>query len=136
MMAFLWNTKEGLNVQQKAANLKLFVGSKVILWNKLMKEVLAKRVAGPFESVPFPNSIQSLIGLVAKGENKSDTRLIFHLSYPKRGESVNSGIPKECCTVAYPDFMEVVKLCWKAGKNCKIGKSDMTSAFRQLGIAP
>ena len=34
----------------------------------------------------------------------------------------------------YPDFNEAVQLCIKAGVNCKIAKSDMKSAFRNLGI--
>ena len=48
-----------------------------------MKEVKAERVAGPFESIPYENYIQSPIGLVPKSGNK--TRMIFHLSY-KFGE--------------------------------------------------
>ena len=47
------------NIQQNSPNLKLRIGSKVEMWNKLMKEVKLKRVAGPFEKVPFKNYIQS-----------------------------------------------------------------------------
>ena len=79
---------------RQSPNLKLRVGSETILWNKLMKEVAAGRVAGPFKEIPFDEYIQSPIGLVPKGGG-TDCRLIFHLSYPKTGESVNSGIPKE-----------------------------------------
>ena len=32
----------------------------------------------------------------------------------------------------YPDFSQAVKLCIKAGKFCKMGKSDMRSAFRHI----
>lgn len=63
------------------------------------------------------------------------TRLIFHLSYPKDGNSVNSGIPKSKSSVKYPDFDEAVKLCLKEGINCKMGKSDLSSAFRHVPIA-
>ena len=49
-------------------------------------------------------------------------------------ESVNANIPKELCSVRYPDFSDAVRLCSKFGKQCKLGKSDMTSAFRHLGI--
>ena len=58
-------------------NIPLSVGTEIDLWNKLMKEVRLKRVAGPFEKVPFDNFIQSPIGLVPKAGNQ--TRLIFHL---------------------------------------------------------
>ena len=47
------------NIKQYAPNLKLWVGSKLELWNKVMKEVKAKRYAGPFaEKPPFENFIQ------------------------------------------------------------------------------
>ena len=101
-------------VKRKAQNLKLTVGSKLELWNKIMIEVKAKRYAGPFKKIPYRYFIQSPVGLVPKDKGKK-TRLIFHLSYPKDGESVNSGIPQELCTVKYPDFIDAVKLCIKAG---------------------
>ena len=81
-------------VQRNAPNLKLCIGSETQLWNKVMKEVKAKRYAGPFKKVPFKDYIQSPIGLVPKDKGK-DTRLIFHLSYPKDSCSVNSCTPKE-----------------------------------------
>ena len=94
-----------------------------------MKEVKDNRYAGPFEEIPFKTYIQSPIGLVLKDKGKK-TRLIFHLSYPKNGDSVNSGIPDEECSVKYPDFMEAVRICLVAGRNCHCAKSDMSMAFR------
>ena len=76
------------NIQRKAPNLKLTVGNHTILWNKVMKEVKLGRYAGPFEEPPFMDFIQSPIGLVPK--DGSDTRLIFHLSYPRSRKSINS----------------------------------------------
>ena len=121
-------------VRREAPNLKLRVGSKTQLWNKVMNEVELGRFAGPFAEPPFEFFVQSPIGLVPKDKDKK-TRLIFHLSYPKNGESVNSGIPHEKCTVKYPDFEEVVKLCLHEGVGCSIGKSDMSSAFRHVPMA-
>ena len=95
-------------VKRFAPNLKLTVGSKTELWNKVMTEVKARRYAGPYENPPFKHFIQSPIGLVPKDKGKK-TRHIFHLSYPKDGVSVNSSIPPEDCTVQYPDFLEAVK---------------------------
>ena len=124
------------NIKMKAANLKLFVGSKTELWNKVMKEVKEKRYAGPFEEVPFKNFIQSPIGLVPKDQGKK-TRLIFHLSYPRdQGTSVNENTPTELTSVKYKDFDQAVRLCIAAGKGCHAGKSDLTSAFRHLCIRP
>ena len=120
--------------KQSAANLKLRVGTKLELWNKVMNEVELGRYAGPFEDPPFPYYVQSPIGLVPKDKGKK-TRLIFHLSYPKNGDSVNSGIPYEKCTVKYPDFDEAVRLCLQEGVGCSMGKSDMSSAFRHVPMS-
>ena len=127
---------EGTLTQSKrfAPNLKLRIGSKVELWNKVVKEVELGRFAGPFVDPPFECFVQSPIGLVPKDKGKK-TRLIFHLSYPKDGDSVNSGIPHDKCTVKYPDFDEAVKLCLQEGVRCSIGKSDMSSAFRHVPLA-
>ena len=118
-------------IKRKSPNLKFHIGNKTELWNKLMKEVAVKRIAGPFENIPYDNFVQSPIGLVPK-DGGHKTRLIFRLSYPKNGVSINSSIPKDKCTIRYPDFQEVVRLCLETGKCCKMGKSDMASAFRHL----
>ena len=128
---FSLNYKGEKLVKRTAPNLKLRVGSKVDLWNKVMTEVKDNRFAGPFEEVPFKHFIQSPIGLVPKDKG-TKTRLIFHLSYPKKGDSVNSGIPHDLCTVQYPSFDQAVKLCLKAGQACHIAKSDMARAFRNI----
>ena len=66
-----------------------------------------------------------------------DTRLIFHLSYPRgRGLSVNENTDRSLCSVVYPNFDKAIELCLKAGKSCKLAKSDMTAAFRNLGLKP
>ena len=117
-----------------APNLKLRIGSKEELWNKVMTEVELGRYAGPFQQPPFEHFVQSPIGLVPKDKGLK-TRLIFHLSYPKDGDSVNSGIPHELCTVKYPDFDKVVKICLQEGEACFIGKSDMSSAFRHVPMS-
>ena len=124
------------DVQITSPNLKFTVGSRQILWDKVMKEVEAKRYAGPFEKIPFENYIQSPIGLVPKDKNK--TRLIFHLSFPRNtGKSVNENTPANLCKVKYKDFDFAVKLCLKKGsKKLFGGKSDMTSAFRHCPIKP
>ena len=122
-------------VKLTSPNLKFReVGSPTELWNKVMKEVKEGRYAGPFEKIPFEHYIQSPIGLVPKDKGKN-TRLIFHLSYPRgKGTSVNANTPKHKCSVSYPDFNEAIQMCIKAGRGCKVAKSDMKSAFRNLGM--
>ena len=87
----------------------------MILWNKVIKEVKLKRVAGPYnlEELPFDNFIQSPIGLVLKA-GSDQTRLLFHLSYDftKDGQnlkSVNHYIPKGKCSVSYHDVNYAVR---------------------------
>ena len=120
--------------RREAPNLKLRVGNATELWNKVMNEVELGRFAGPFDEPPFEYSVQSPIGLVPKDKGLK-TRLIFHLSYPRTGDSVNSGIPYEKCTVKYPEFDQAVKMCIQEGRGCYIGKSDMSSAFRNVPMA-
>ena len=99
-----------------------------------MKEVELGRYAGPYEDPPLKSFVQCSIGLVPKDKG-TKTRLIFHLSYPQSGDSVNLGIPKESCLVKYPDFDQAVKLCIDERVNCHLGKSDMSSAFRHVPLA-
>ena len=124
------------NIKQSSPNLKFRgVGDAVTLWNKVMKEVKLGRHVGPFQEIPYKNYIQSPIGLVPK-DNGKNTRLIFHLSYTRgTGKSVNANINKVACSVEYPDFSEAIRICILAGKNCMMSKSDMTSAFRYLGMS-
>ena len=96
------------NVKLTAPNLTLHVGSQTELWNKVLKEVKLNRFAGPFQDIPFENYIQSPIGLVPK-DNRTKMRLIFHLSYPKLGNtSVNTNTPHELCTVTYCEFDQAI----------------------------
>ena len=127
-------------VKLTSNNLKFVIGDETILWNKVMKEVACKRFAGPYNKIPFEYYIQSPLGLVPKDGGK-DMRLIFHLSHPRnpksgRPESVNANTPRELCTVKYPSFDDAVLLCTINGRNCYIAKSDLKSAFRNLGIHP
>ena len=121
-----------LEVQRTSPNLRFRIGNEVVLWNKIMKEVKLKRYAGPFSVIPYDNYVQSPVGLVPKNGGK-DTRLIFHLSYPRNGESINSCTPKHLCKVRYCDFADAIRLCMRQGARWA-GKSDMLSAFRNLGI--
>ena len=101
-----------------------------------MKEVKELRYAGPFSEIPFENYIQSPIGLVPKDGGKK-TRLIFHLSHPRdqeKGISINGSTPEEFTSVKYKEFDDAVRLCLSEGKNCYMGKSDMTAAFRHLAM--
>ena len=125
--------------QDSSSNIPFTVGNKLDMWNKLIKEVNAERVAGPLEFIPFKNFVQSPIGLVPKAGNQ--TRLIFHLSYKfKNGnESINFWTPDELCTVHYNDIDHAVNNCLylleefnTQVERLYFGKTDLKSAFRIL----
>ena len=97
-----------------------------------MKEVKEKRFAGPFKNPPFSNYHQSPVGLVPKSNR--DIRLIFHLSYPRGGKSINSQMPKNLYTVKYKDLTQAIRLCMEAGKSCYVVMVDMKSTFQNLPI--
>ena len=123
----------------KARNIPFSVGNHQVMWDKLMKEVSLGRVAGPFDQVPFENFIQSPIGLVPK-DRGTQTHLIFHLSYEFADGlgSVNSHIPKEFCSVQYPDLDTAVHLCLQlkelGAEQVYFSKTDGKSAFRVLPL--
>ena len=107
------------------------VGDKVDLWNKIMKEVEAKRVAGPFDEIPFENYIQSPVGLVPKAGNK--TRMIFHLSYifgvDEEDVSVNQATLREDCTVKYNDLDTAVCNCLQIWEEAKQTQTTLKDIF-------
>ena len=46
--------------QSTSQNIPLTIGTREELWSKIMKEVKAGRIAGPYDDIPFDNYIQSL----------------------------------------------------------------------------
>ena len=131
--------KEGFSIQYQrpvdrrstAPNIPFSVGNSQILWDKLIKEVQLKRVAGPFETIPFDHYIQSPVGLLPKDKG-TKTRLIFHLSYNfgKHEKSLNFHTPKEVCMVKFKDLDQAVLLCLEMAecsltKTVTLAKSDL-----------
>ena len=144
--------------QSRSHNLPFSVGDPIVLWNILMKEVKLKRVAGPFDQIPFDNYIQSPIGLIPKAGSGDQTRLVFHLSYDFGAQqdlgSVNSNTPREMCSVTYNDLDHAVHsiLILRQEEETRrrhmkhrsmdspviviyLGKSDIKSAFRVLPLS-
>ena len=110
------------------------VGNAAEMWNKIMKEVGEKCIAGPFAEIPFANYIQSPIRLVPKAGGK--TRLIFHLSFAfsecPENQSVNHFIPKEWCSVKYSDLDAAVQACLSASLHVQATTRFITDISRQI----
>lgn len=127
-----------LNRRDESRNHKLRSGSKLVLWNKLMKEVRMRCCAGPFSHVPYDNWVQSPITLIPKGTG-SDSRLVFDLSH-NFGEnpSINSTVPQERKTVQYQDLDHALQLIMEQEDGVNqlfLGKLDALSAFWNMPLA-
>ena len=91
----------GPRVPRFCKNLPTALAQPDIVTSNLAKEVALGRIAGPYDSPPFPNFQVSPIGLVPK-KHSSKFRTIFHLSFPKSGAtSINHFISKEDHSLQY-----------------------------------
>ena len=99
----------------------------------LAQEVALGRVAGPFDSPPLPNLQVSPIRVIPK-KHSDKFRLIFHLSHPKSGDSINSCIPKEDFSLQYTKIDNAITALLTFGPGTYIAKSDIESAFHIFPI--
>ena len=125
---------EGPRLASVAPNLLSAQQHPHVVDEKLAKELAAHRLAGPFDTPPFPNLRISPLGVVPK-KTPGAYRLIHHLSYPQ-GSSVNDGIAFEHSTVSYARVDDAIKLIKQAGRGCFLAKTDIQNAFRIIPIRP
>ena len=99
-------------------------------------EVSLGRTAGPFDKPPLPNLQVSPIGLVPK-KHSNKFRTIFHLSYPKGGDSINSFINKDDFSLTYVTIDKAIKHIQLLGPAMVyLAKTDIESAFRLFPVHP
>ena len=115
-------------------NLKSAIARPDIVRDKLIKEISAGRIAGPFRKPPFPDMFCSPLGIVPK-KNPSEFRLIQHLSFP-RGSSINDFIPSDFSSVTYATISDAISSLKRTGKGCFMVKTDIKSAFRIIPVHP
>ena len=101
---------------------------------KIAKELDAHRLAGPFETPPFPAFRVSPLGIVPK-KTPGDFCMVHHLSYPK-GKSVNDGISREHSSVAYANIDKAIRRLKHSGVVSYLAKTDVKSAFRISPVNP
>ncbi len=99
----------------------------------LVREIQAGRIAGPFETPPFPNLRCSGLGLVPKGE--SGWRLISHLSAPA-GSSINDHISSDDYSLQYHTIDDAISILATLGPNAFMAKADLQNAFRLCPVHP
>ena len=125
---------QGQRLSRSSHNLQSAFENMSVVNNKLEKEILAGRIAGPFNEPPFSSFIISPLGVVPK-KTPGEFRMIHHLSFPN-GASVNDGIPAEFSSVQYATISDAIHLIKKVGKDCFMGKTDIKNAFRIVPIHP
>lgn len=122
----------GPHIALDTKNLKSATDLPHIVQEKINKEIIEGRVAGPFSERPMDTLRVSPIGLVPK-KTPGEYRLIHHLSYPQ-GFSVNDFIDPRLTSVQYTSFDEAVHMLQDLGQNCKLFKMDLKNAFRLLPV--
>jgi hypothetical protein len=104
-----------------------------VLQDKIDKEVLEGRMAGPFDYPPVHNLHVSPIGVVPKSDG--GWRMITHLSYPP-SISINNHIDPVHTSVNYTSFDTVIQTISHLDKGALRAKADIKSAFRLIRVHP
>ncbi len=101
--------------------------------DKLSKELVARRMIGPFSNPVFPHFIVSPLGFTEK-KTLGKFRVIHDLSAPFGGPSVNSHIPKEAGTVSYDSVDKAISLIQHFVPGAVLAKTDIEHAYKLIPI--
>ncbi|XP_073432884.1 uncharacterized protein [Dendrobates tinctorius] len=123
-----------VEIKLSTKNLKSALQFPEVVSEKLSKEVLLGRMAGPFDAVPLANLRVSPLVVVPKKE-PNKFRLIHHLLFPN-GSSLNDGIDPQLCLVMYTSFDAALYWVRACGKGSWLAKTDIELAFRLLPVHP
>ena len=126
---------DGPRMSRFSKNLKSAIDNPNIVSTNLAKEVALGHTAGPFTTPPFANLQVSPIGIVPK-KHSDKFRNIFHLSFPKTGESINSSIEKDDFSLQYIKIDDAIAALIRLGRGTYLAKTDIESAFRQFPVHP
>ena len=74
-----------------------------------------------------------LIGILPK-KHSDKFRKIFHLSFPKTGESINSFIEKDDFSLQYKKIDDAIAALIRLGSGTYLAKTDIESAFRRFPV--
>ena len=123
----------GPRLPRNSANLQSALQHPEVVHEKLVSEVKAGRMLGPFKTKPISNLQISPIGIVPK--KTGGWRLIMHLSHPENN-SINDFIDPLLTSVSYTTFDQAMKTVQQCGPGALLGKKDIKSAFRLLPVHP
>lgn len=128
----------GPEVTYEASNSAMANSLPQAVTDKIEKELMADRLAGPFVTPPYHQYRVSPLSIREK-KQKGTYRLIHDLSYPYDANAVNAGIPKESASVRYQNLnMAIKNIIDIKDKHQKVymAKIDIKSAFRLIPIDP
>ena len=101
----------------------------------LAKEASEGRVIGPLDPTNYPQVQVSPFGVIPKPHQPGKWRLIVDLSSPE-GQSVNDGIAKDLCSVAYISVDDIAAVVLRLGRGAKLAKIDIRAAYRIIPVHP
>ena len=104
----------------------------------LAKEASLGRMLGPFEMDDLALLAEfqtNRFGVIPKGRNTGNWRLITDLSYPPQG-SVNDGIEPELCSLSYVSVDQVAEAAASLGTGAVLAKMDIEAAYRLIPVHP
>lgn len=122
-------------LRSSGRNLKSAQDHPEVVDKYLANEIELGRVAGPFDSPPFPNLHISSFGVIPKSNQPGKWRMIVDLSSPD-GFSVNDGIDPESYSLQYIKVDDVIKMVAALGQGALIAKFDVLTAFRNIPVHP
>ena len=134
---FSYGFRVGFVGERRAAqspNLKSALEQPQAFRNKLLEELDAGRIRGPFPRPPFRDFVCFPLDIVPK-KVPSEFRLIQYLSYPC-GSSVNDYIPERTSSVRYASISDAIWVLKQLGAGCFMAKTDIKSAFRIIPLHP
>jgi hypothetical protein len=123
------------NKRRKTSNHKSALQNPRALEIKLVKELKADRMLGPFDNPVLQNTITSPVGLVPK-KTAGKFRVIHDLSYPKKAASVNTAIPQFERSVSYDSVDTAIALILQVGRGAVLCKTDVEHAYKLIPVAP
>ncbi len=117
------------------------VDAKIAITSWIIEELDKGHMWGPSPTPLIDPFYPSPIGAVPKETNPwtgeiLKYRIIHHLSAPRHGTSVNSGVPRDKAYIRYIQFKEVIAMIQNLGVGAWIWKIDLQSAYRQIRVHP
>ena len=128
-------SSQGTGLRSSSKNHPSSLANPQVIRDYIGGEVSTGRMVGPLDRHSRRAVQCSPIGLVPKGRNTGQWRMIVDLSYPE-GRSVNDGISSALCSVSYPSIDEALSFIKQWGRNTLLLKVDLKSAYRMVPIHP